>query len=41
LVRSRQNTKLQRAIQEVNARVKAQPKRPAQPPYEKRVPKER
>jgi tricorn protease len=30
---------LQRAIQEVTTRVKAQPKRPAQPPYEKRVPK--
>ena len=29
---------LQRAIQEVMARVNAQPKRPPQPPYEKRVP---
>ena len=29
---------LQRAIQEVTARVKAQPKRPPQPAYEKRVP---
>ncbi|HEY2151464.1 MAG TPA: S41 family peptidase [Vicinamibacterales bacterium] len=31
---------LQRAIQEVMTRVNAQPKRPAQPPYEKRVPKD-
>jgi tricorn protease len=30
---------LQRAIQEATARVAARPKRPAQPPYEKRVPK--
>jgi tricorn protease len=30
---------LQRAIQEVTARAKSQPKRPAQPPFEKRVPR--
>ncbi len=30
---------LQRAIQEVTARVAAQPKRPARPPYEQRVAK--
>jgi tricorn protease len=29
---------LQRAIQEVTTRMRAQPPRPAQPPYEKRVP---
>jgi tricorn protease len=32
---------LQRAIQETMTRINAQPKRPAQPPYEKRVPNDR